>query len=279
MIIDFHTHLFPPIFGQKRDEFCSKDVTFNDMYSRDTSRIISIRELIESMDFSGIQASVIMGIGWTDQSVAKIANDFLLQAASEYPDRLIPFCSVNPIWGKSAVSEIERCARHGAKGIGELHPDTQGFDVSNPNIMQPMMSCAKALDMPLVIHSSEPIGHQYPGKGKTTPDRLWDFIQNFTDNKIVCAHWGGGLPFYALMPEVGRLINNVYFDTAATPFLYRSEIFETATIPVGSRKVLFGTDYPLLSQCRVIHQINQSSLSKSDRDAILGTNALKLLGL
>jgi len=44
--------------------------------------------------------------------------------------------------------------------------------------------------------------------------------------KIVCAHWGGGLPFYALMPEVGKSFTNVFFDTAATVFLYQPQIFE-----------------------------------------------------
>ena len=279
MIIDFHTHLFPPTFDQKREEICRNDATFNEMYSKSTSRIVSTRELIKSMDYSGIQASVIMGIGWTHHSTAKLANDYLLQAASEYPDRLIPFCSVNPTWGELAALELERCAKQGAKGVGELHPDTQGFDIIDPEIMQPMMDCAEALDMPLIIHSSEPIGHQYPGKGKTTPDRLWSFIQNFTRNKIVCAHWGGGLPFYALMPEVERLFTNVYFDTAATPFLYQPKVFDTVTVPIGSHKILFGTDYPLLPQRRVIQQIEQSSLSKSDQAAMLGINASKLLGL
>ena len=96
----------------------------------------------------------------------------------------------------------------------------------------------------MVVHVSEPAGHQYPGKGHTTPDRAYRFIENFPGNVIVCAHWGGGLPFYGLMPEVGKAFQNVYFDTAASPFLYRPEIFSAVVGLVGSEQILFGTDYP-----------------------------------
>ena len=74
------------------------------------------------------------------------------------------------------------------------------------------MNPALRLGLPVVIHSSEPVGHSYPGKGNTPPDKLLAFINNFPNNKIICAHWGGGLPFYDLMPEVNENLKNVYVD-------------------------------------------------------------------
>jgi len=97
--------------------------------------------------------------------------------------------------------------------------------------------------------------------------------------KLVCAHWGGGLPFYALMPEVGKSLSNVYFDTAATPFLYKPQIFKQVADIVGIDKILFGSDYPLLSPKRIIDQLESVGLSPEDRAKILGGNAQKLLSI
>jgi len=123
------------------------------------------------------------------------------------------------------------------------------------------------------------VGHEYSGKGSITPDILYSFITAFPKLKIVCAHWGGGLPFYAMMPEVARALANVFFDTAATVFLYKPEIFEQMIRIIGSDKILFGTDYPLMHQNRVISQIQSSELAEENKARILGANAQKLLCL
>ena len=99
------------------------------------------------------------------------------------------------------------------------------------------------------------------------------------DLKLVCAHWGGGLPFYALMPEAKKAMANVYFDTAATPFLYDSQIYHHIAQIVGIDKILFGTDYPLMPQSRVINEIKSLNLPEDMEQSILSGNALKLLGL
>jgi predicted TIM-barrel fold metal-dependent hydrolase len=128
-----------------------------------------------------------------------------------------------------------------------------------------------------LTHSSEPVGYEYAGKGSITPDILYSFITAFPNLKIVCAHWGGGLPFYALMPEVAKALGNVFFDAAATVFLYKPEIFEQVSHIIGSDKILFGSDYPLMSQSRVIAQVQSARLSGDDKEKILGLNAQKLL--
>ncbi|MDE2843658.1 MAG: amidohydrolase family protein [Chloroflexota bacterium] len=87
------------------------------------------------------------------------------------------------------------------------------------------------------------------------------------------------MPFYGLMPEVPGELENVYFDSAASPFLYRKEIFDIAARTIGARKILLGTDYPLLEHRRLIRQVEESELNEADRQAILGGNAAGLLGL
>ena len=194
----------------------------------------------------GIGHAVVMGMGWTDPAVAIEANDYIIGAVAEYPGRLTGFCSVDPSWGETALAEVERCADAGLRGIGELHPDTQRADITRQEGMAPLMDLARRLGMPVLAHTSEPVGHQYPGKGRTTPGKVFRLIADFPENVIICAHWGGGLPFYALMPEVAAALGNVYFDTAASPFLYRPEVYSTVSSLVGPDRILFASDFPLM---------------------------------
>ena len=143
--------------------------------------------------------------------------------------------------------------------------------------MMPLAHVAGEHGLAVLTHSSEPVGHMYPGKGKTTPDIIWRFIQNFPDLTIVCAHWGGGLPFYTLMPEVAEGLRNVYFDTAASPFLYSPMVFAAVVGLVGADRILLASDFPLMRVSRVLSQLDKSRLSERQKRAITSGNAVRLL--
>jgi predicted TIM-barrel fold metal-dependent hydrolase len=236
-------------------------------------------EVIASMDEAGIDLSVVLNIGWVSHELCMKTNDYILDSISRYSTRFVGFCAIQPRAGDAAIDELERCAKAGAKGIGELRSDVQGFDLADETTMKLLVGVALKHDLIFLTHSSEPVGHEYSGKGSINPDILYSFITAFPNLKLVCAHWGGGLPFYALMPEVAKALTNVFFDTAATVFLYKPEIFEQVSQIIGSDKILFGTDYPLMHQNRVITQIQSSQLPEEDKARILGANAQKLLCL
>ena len=141
------------------------------------------------------------------------------------------------------------------------------------------MQVAEERGLIVTTHSSEPVGHLYTGKGSTAPQVLMSFIGNFPDATIVCAHWGGGLPFYALMPEVASALRNVYFDSAASPFLYTPQVYEAVASLVGADKMLFGSDYALLRPRRLLNEVAASDLTALERQAVQGGNAARLLGL
>lgn len=277
--VDFHCHILPPSFPDRHEELAKRDSTYTELFPQPGARMATEESLLEAMRQAGIGHSVALGFGWTDPELAREANDYLIQAVDRHPGQLTGYCTVNPAWGDRALDEVERCVSAGLRGIGELHPDSQGFDISDFTRMSPLMELARFLNMPVLLHTSEPVGHHYPGKGKTTPERVYRFIRNFPENTIICAHWGGGLPFYGLMPEVPDELRNVYFDTAASPFLYRPEIFATVAGIIGREKILFGTDFPLLRHGRVLEQVENSCLDELSKSAILGGNARKLLAL
>ena len=281
IVVDAHTHILPPIF---RDEFLQcvrRDATFRALFGgADADATIGYNELIAEMDASGVDVSVVVGYGWTDFELAQIANDYILEAVEKHPARIVPFCSVNPLWGAQAVDELVRCHAKGVRGIGELHPDTQNLlDVPFAQLT-PLFACAEKLDLPLLFHASEPVGHNYPGKGTVTPDKLVALVETFPKNKFIFAHFGGGLPFYALMPEVKKALANVWFDSAAYSFLYRPEVFATCASAFGAEKLLFASDFPLLKQARAMQGLFENSdLSPTAKQLISGGNAQKLFNL
>ena len=277
MIIDFHTHIFPPWLREKRDEYVKSDPCFSLLYSQPKARMATAEELLASMDEAGVDLSVVLNAGWVSHELCVKTNDYILDSVSRYPTRLVGFCAIQPRAGDAAIAEIERCAKAGAKGIGELRSDVQGFDLTDKKTMKPVVDAVLKHNLIFLTHSSEPVGHEYSGKGSITPDILYSFITAFPNLKLVCAHWGGGLPFYALMSEVARALADVFFDTAATVFLYKPEIFEQMSRIIGSDKILFGTDYPLIHQDRVIAQVQSARLPEEDKARIMGANARKLL--
>ena len=100
---------------------------------------------------------------------------------------------------------------------------------------------------------------------------------NFPENRIVLAHLGGGLPFYEAMPEVAEALANVWYDTAALPYLYRPSAVAAVASLAGANSILFGTDYPLLSHRRVLDYIRAAGLEPAETNSILGGNAAALL--
>jgi predicted TIM-barrel fold metal-dependent hydrolase len=279
VIIDFHTHVFPPEIKKHRQKYIERDPCFAILYSDPKARIATADELIASMDEAGVDISVILNIGWTTHELCFETNDYIIDAVACYPQRLVGFGAVQPQSPKAAAAEIERCAKAGIKGVGEMRPDIQLFDLCDEMIMEPLAEVLKAHNLILLLHASEPIGHEYPGKGGITPDILYPFITSFPDLTVVCAHWGGGLPFYALMPEVKKAMGNIYFDSAASPFLYTPEVYSQVIQLVGDDRVLFGSDYPLLAPRRLLNEIEALGLTEESQSRLLAGNALRLLGI
>jgi len=276
MIIDFHTHVFPPHIKKNRSKYIDKDSCFALLYSNPKAKLATAEGLIASMDEDGVDISVIANYGWATQQLCVEVNDYILESIARYPKRLAGFCAVQPN-SRNAIAEIERCVQCGVKGIGELRPDLQKFNLMDEKAMVPLIEIARKNKLIMLIHSSEPVGHDYPGKGDITPDVLYPFIASFPDLTIVCAHWGGGLPFYALMPEVKKAMSSVFFDTAASPFLYSPQIYSLTIRLVGAEKILFGSDYPLMKPSRLLSEINSLNLPEEAKSLILSGNAQRLL--
>lgn len=278
MVIDFHTHLFPAVIRQKRERFFDGESAFRLLYASPKSRLVGAEETIAVMDEQGVDKSVVFGFPWRRAETFKRQNDYIMEAVTKYPDRLIGFCCFDPA-SPEAVRETQRCLEGGLSGVGELAFYESGIDDPTLERLAPVMEICREKGVPVLIHTNEPVGHMYPGKTPNTLAQIYALAKRFLENRIVLAHWGGGIFFYKLLKrEVRETLRNVYFDTAASPFLYGPEIWPLAGQMAGVDRILFGTDFPLLKPARYFREMQESGLSGRDIERICGGNAEHLLG-
>ena len=233
MIIDAHTHIFSPSVLADRASYSGRDPFFGELYSGRAARMIGAAELIAAMDTAGIDKAVLAGWPWQPHEICVEQNSWALEVVRQYPDRLYALAAIQPSAGAAAQRELERCIAAGMIGLGELNADGQRFRLDDPDFLA-LARCAAEQRVPLLLHTNEPIGHNYPGKGQLPITNIYAFIKAVPDLKLILAHWGGGFPFYELMREVRKAASNVYYDSAASPLLYSSQIFRTVVDIVGS---------------------------------------------
>ncbi len=278
MIIDFHTHIFPPEIIANRAGFAARDSWFAELYDNPRAKMATAEDLIASMDANGVDRAVTFGFGWRDPGIIHLANEYVIDAISRFAGRLTGFAVAQPL-APDAVAEVERCADAGLAGIGELMPHGQGYRLSDVALLTPLITAARARDLIVLTHSSEPVGHSYHGKGDVGVADLVAFLTAFPGVRLVAAHWGGGLPFYQLMPEIAALTARCWLDTAASPYLYRPAVFTTAAASAGTERILWASDFPLIGHKRMLAYTRQGGLSDDDLALALGANAARLLGI
>lgn len=277
MIVDFHTHIFPPEVIARRAEFAERDPWFGELYGDPRARMATVDDLITSMDRDGVDLSVTFSFGWRDPGLIEECNSYVIDAMRQHARRIVGLATLQPLAGARAAAELERCADAGMPGFGELMPHGQGYRLSDTRLLAPVMDVALARGLFCLTHTSEPVGHRYPGKGNVVPEDFQAFILAFPNLRVVAAHWGGGYPFYELMPEVHTAATNVWYDSAASLYLYRPEIFSTAAQTCGIQKILWASDFPLIRQKRMLDYARGSGLADDELALALGGNALALL--
>jgi predicted TIM-barrel fold metal-dependent hydrolase len=277
MIIDFHTHIVPSSVRENRERFFEREPAFKLLYSVPGSRLSCAKDLVSNMDAQGIDKSVVFGFPWYTKDYFKANNDYVLEAVERYKGRLIGFATAFPL-ARGAEKEFERCLKAGLSGIGELAVYNEGLSQHIRDRFRPVSEIARHFDVPILLHTNEPVGHAYPGKTALTLHELYHFLQQYGENRFVLAHWGGGIFFYSLMKrEVKEVLKNTWFDTAASPFLYNKKIYDLAIRILGPDRILFGSDFPLLKPARYLEEMKKAGLSQKAITKICGENAAHLL--
>jgi len=269
-LVDAHVHVFPPEMIRDREAYLDRDERFGTLHRSPKAPMATADQVLAHMDETGVDFSILVGFGFADQGLCRMVNDYVIEAVAAHPGRLAGLACVAPD-APGAVAELERCLGAGLRGCGELAPESNG-----PGL-DAVADCLAERGSMLMVHSNEPLGHRYPGKGSYTPEVCFTLAKAHPGLPLVFAHMGGGLFLYELMPEVREALADVYYDTAAVPYLYGSEVYEVAVACAGPEKLLFATDYPLLSPTRYFEGL--SRLAPEERTAVAGGNARKVFRL
>ena len=249
-------------------------------------------EMLSKMDAAGVWKAVLLGWYWENEATCRWHNELIAQWVAKAPDRFIGFAAINPGGIKAdLIAQCQHAQSLGLQGIGELHPGVQKFDSSSEN-WQALADWCVEHGWPVNIHATEVVGRNLPGTVQTPLDDFVNMAQNHPDLKLILAHWGGGLAFFELNPFLRKTLKNVYYDTAASPFLFDNKIYDIAIFRrmieiVGTDKILFGSDYPLklyplskqeLDFATFLNSIRETAgLSIEEHAAILYQNLQKLL--
>lgn len=289
-VIDAHVHLYPPEVGadpegwaRDRDEkhwavLCTRR-------RRDGSPVQlfpRVDELLRDMDRAGVDRSVLLGWYWEHGATCRAQNRFYAECVRTHPDRLSAFGVVHPADGAAALDEIRRFKDEGLIGLGELSPHSQRIVLSEPSWLA-VLQLAGELGLPVNLHVTDPAAPAHPGRIETDHADFLGFATRFPQTTLILAHWGGGLAF---KPEC-RALTNLYFDTAASPLLYKADVWRRGVEAVGADRLLFGSDNPLRLYPKVIEGVGlaelvaeaRRELNVAEAGPLLGANAIQLLDL
>lgn len=293
-IIDAHVHLYAPeafadpvAWGTAR-----KEIWWTRCVAPPTGKSLqgwaTVDQLLRAMDAAGVDRAVLLGWYWEHQETCDLQNAWFAEWIHLHPDRLSAFAAVQPAAGRAALEGARRALDAGFVGLGEIKAPVQRFSYRDECWAQ-LVSLATERQAPINLHVTDPVAT--PPNAPTQPTPLEEFVglaRAFPETRFILAHFGGGLPFYELNPRIRQALRNVLYDTAAAPLLYRPEATRRVVELVGAERVLFGTDFPLLTHPREtrvpelaksLRDLRASGLTGDELQAILGGNTAKLLSI
>jgi predicted TIM-barrel fold metal-dependent hydrolase len=211
----------------------------------------------------------------------RIGNDAVLKAARENPDVLIPFGSVDPHKGKLGVREARALIDAGVRGF-KFHPNTQAF-WPNDREHYPLYATIAEAGLIALFHSGTTgIGAGMPGGGGvrlkySNPILLDDVAADFPALDIIIAHPSFPWQDEALAVAVHK--PNVYIDLSGWSPKYFPENLIRYTNTLLKDKMLFGSDFPLITPDRWLADFEKLPIKDEVRPLVLKRNAARLLRL
>ena len=210
-----------------------------------------------------------------------VPNEEIAGVARANADVLIPFASVDP-HKPEAVDEARRLIRdHGVRGF-KLHPNVQAF-FPNDEAVYPLYAAIQDAGLPVLFHTGHSgIGSGLPGGGGirlkySNPIYVDDVAVDFPDMKIVLAH--PSFPWQDEAISVALHKQQVYIDLSGwSPKYFPPQLVQYANTLLRDR-VLFGSDYPMITPDRWLADFEQAGFKDEVRPLILKENAARLLGL
>jgi hypothetical protein len=211
-----------------------------------------------------------------------VPSDEIAQACADHADVLIPFGSVDPWRGRAAAAQVRRLAgEYGVRGF-KFHPSMQAFHPNDPAVYPVYQAIEEAGAIALFHTGQTGIGARVRGGGGirlkySDPMALDDVAVDFPDLRIVLAH-----PSFPWQDEALAIATHkplVHIDLSGwSPKYFPPQLVRYANSLIQD-KVLFGSDFPLLTPDRWLADFEKIDIKPEVRPKILKGNAARLLGL
>ncbi len=265
MIIDFHTHIFPDKIAAKT--IASLAAAANVRAATDGT----LTGLLESMDRCGVDVSVIQPVVTKPDQFESI-NQFAHYVNTKYAGRLLSFGGIHPDCEdyKEKLNQIKALGLPGIK----IHPDYQNCMIDDVRYMN-IIEYADELGLIILTHAGVDIG--LPNPVHCPPDKARKVLDKLNPKKFILAHYGA----WKQWDEVYEYLagEDVYFDTAFTFDYIEQDLFMKIMEKHGSDKILFATDSPWSDMADGIRAVGDLPAEWDVKNAILGGNGAKLLGM
>jgi predicted TIM-barrel fold metal-dependent hydrolase len=234
---------------------------------------IPVEFTVAAMDEGQVRKGLISA--WWGPQGPLISNDKVASIVEQFPDRFVGIASVDLFRPMDAIRELRRCINElGFKGLRvvqwlwNLPPTDRRY--------YPLYAECVHLDVPVCLQ----VGHTGPLR-PSEPGRPIPYIDEvaleFPELKIVCGHIG--YPWTVEMIAVATKHPNVFIDTSAyTAKRYPSELVQYLN-KNGRKKVLFGTNYPMLTAARCLKGLDALITDDEVRELFLYRNAQQVFKL
>ena len=271
--IDTHVHIESPPTGNAADEAAKK-------YFGAGSAPTSPQDLAEYYRSRNI-GCVVFSVDERMTGRPQVPNIEVMELARRHSDFMIAFASVDPTRGDEAVREAQRLIELGVRGF-KLHPPLQQFHATDRRVY-PFYEVVAAARLPVVIHTGHSgIGTGMPGGGGIrlkygNPMDIDDVAVDFPDMPIILAH-----PSFPWQDEAISICLHkpqVYIDLSGWSPKYFSPILIQYANTLLKHKMLFGSDYPLITPDKWMAEFERLTIRDDVRPLILKENAVRLLGL
>jgi hypothetical protein len=272
--IDTHVHIEPDPTGNAAEEAARK-------YFGNTGVSYSRKDLADYYRSRKI-GCVVFSVDERLTGRPQVPNDEVAAFAAENSDIVMAFASVDPMRGAEAVTEARRLiAAGGIRGF-KLHPPLQQFH-ANDKAAYPFYEVVAEAKLPVIFHTGHSgIGTGMPGGGGVrlkygNPMDIDDVAVDFPDMPIIMAH--PSFPWQDEAISVCLHKPQVYIDLSGWSPKYFSPILIQYANTLLKKKMLFGSDYPLITPDRWMTDFAAIAIRDEVRPLILKENAAKLFSL
>ncbi|MBQ7294022.1 MAG: amidohydrolase family protein [Clostridia bacterium] len=270
-IFDIHTHIYPDSVAKKAVDSLSAFYEFDKLYHFLPSGKGTFDDLYASCIKYNICGCLMLCVATNAKQVEHV-NDFMANIVkSNTSPSFTPvgFGGIHQDYPDLA-KEAERIVSIGLKGV-KIHPDIQRVNIDDKRLM-PLYEAIEG-KLPLYLH----MGDDRDDFQFSATERLVKIKKRFPNLEVVAAHLGG----YTAWHKIGLLtdFDKIWFDASSSLWVIDSTYAKSVIEELGTKRVMFGTDYPVAYANEELERFMKVELDEEARQDILYNNAARFLGL